>query len=346
MRRAGRRRRDDSRSPSPRGARRRGRPTYDSRSPGRGRARRKSSRGRGYDRSRSRSERAAAAAKPFGERKQEQAVSVPAAAAVPGDVPDWLADMFPGGAPGQPMAPAPPPITTEPIEIPLQLCGILLQDNQSAMKSIMNASGANISLRQELQHLGYSLGIITGTPDACAKAKEMLQQQMGLTGSGPITKEIEIATYNRSTEDAVKFAFEELRKRKADNVPVRIVMPEMPGAKVKVSIGPGSVAHVATVEQVIRKKLRSLELDDCYYQGKPVPPEKKVAIMCKYYRDGCCPRGVGCNYAHGEEELAVAQRHSLPPGADISLQQPRALPAPAPAVQQPQQGSAVTSGLI
>lgn len=207
----------------------------------------------------------------------------------------------------------------------------------------MNASGADIQLRQELQHLGYSLAIITGTPEASQRAKEMLQQQVGLMGGGHITKEIEVATDNRDTQHAVELALEELRKRKADDVPVRILHPEMPGSKVRVSIGPGSVAHVATTEQLIRKKLNGIELDLCYRQGRPVPIEKKVAIKCKYFNAGSCPQAQMCQYCHGDEELAVAQRASLPSGANTAAMggNQRALPAPPP-IEQRQS----TSGLI
>lgn len=172
----------------------------------------------------------------------------------------------------------------------------------------------------------------------------MLQQQMGITGGGPITKEIEVTTDYRATQEAVEIALEELRKRKTDDVPVRILLPDMPGAKLRIAIGPGTVGHVATVEQVIRKKLHGIELDLCYYQGRPVPTEKKNAIPCKYYINGSCPRGANCQYAHGEDELAVAQRGSLPPGAAIADDAKDVRPS-APTTQQPQ-GTPVTSGLI
>merc|ERR1712151_999644 len=95
-----------------------------------------------------------------------------------------------------------------------------------------------------------------------------------------------------------------------------IVAPRAPGEKGRVNIGPGQVAHVAVAETLVRKKLADIELDLCYRQGRPVPPELKIPVSCKFFDlGGSCSLGGKCQYAHGPEELEVAQRMAIPRGA-------------------------------
>jgi len=244
-------------------------------------------------------------------------------------VPDWLADLFPQN--GQ-LAPAIAPVRPQaatPMEIPLALAPLLTANGNAPIRRICEQSGAEIALRQDMQHLGYNLAIITGTAQATALAKEMVMQQIGLTGGSIITKEVEVSGDPMHSVGAVELALAELR-HKASGVPISIVPPRAAGEKGRVSIGPGPVAHVAVAETLVRKKLADLELDLCYRQGRPVPPELKIPVPCKFFDLGSCSLAGKCQYCHGREELEVAQRMSLPPGVEGREGRPRrsALPAP------------------
>merc|ERR1719359_1870774 len=101
---------------------------------------------------------------------------------------------------------------------------------------------------------------------------------------------------------------DDLRKRKAGDVPLKVLPSDGPGARVKVCIGPGPAFLVCMAEQIIRKKLSDKELDICWKQGRPVPIEMKVAVLCKYWEAGQCSLSGCCSYCHGPQELALAQK--------------------------------------
>lgn len=195
------------------------------------------------------------------------------------------------------------------------MIGLLTQDYEAPVRRISSASGAVIQIRQDMQHLGYSLCIMTGTPESLAKATDMVKQQVGLS-SGFVTKEIETAADHRSAHGALDLALADMQKRKAGDVPIKLLPPDGPGAKVRVCIGPGPVFLVSMAEQLIRKKLCDVELDLCWKQGRPVPIEKKVAVLCKYFESGSCALAGSCSYCHGTQELAMAQRAHMPEGAE------------------------------
>jgi len=202
------------------------------------------------------------------------------------------------------------------MEIPLHLAPLLTANGNEPIRRICAATGADIALRQELQHLGYNLAIITGHPQAAAVAREMIMQVIGLAGGGSvITKEVEVSGDPMNSVGAVELALAELRHR-SSGVQISIVPPRAPGERGRVSIGPGPVAHVAVAETLVRKKLADIELDLCYRQGRPVPPELKIPVPCKFFELGSCSLAGKCQYCHGREELEVAQRMSLPPGVE------------------------------
>lgn len=234
------------------------------------------------------------------------------AAAAASAVPDWLADLFPG-PPAPAAAPARPQAAT-PMEVPLQLVPLLTANGNEALTRICALSGAEIALRQDMQHLGYSLAIITGTAQATALAKDMVMMQIGLTGGSIITKEVEVSGDPSRSAGAVELVLAELRQ-KAMGVQVSVVPPKGPGERGRISIGPGPVAHIAVAETLVRKKLADIELDLCYRQGRPVPPELKIPVLCKFFELGSCSLAGKCQYCHGKEEREVARRMAMPPGA-------------------------------
>ena len=134
------------------------------------------------DRSRSREQRAAAAAPassgPSRPRQVAPSHVTPALPSAPpggGGVPDWLKDLVgPGGGPAAaPVQTASEgPVTAKPLEIPLSLGRILTVDGGATIRRIEQSSGAQIALREELQHLGYVLLFITGNERTSAAAKE------------------------------------------------------------------------------------------------------------------------------------------------------------------------------
>lgn len=219
------------------------------------------------------------------------------------------------------------------MEIPLHLVPLLTANGQEPLRRICASSGAEIALRQDMQHYGYNLAFITGPPQATALAKEMVMHQIGLTGGSVITKEVEVSGDPMNSLGAIEMALSELRN-KAMGVQMSIVPPRVAGERGRISIGPGPVAHIAVAETCVRKKLADIELDLCYKQGRPVPLDLKLPLLCKYFEAGSCSLAAKCQYCHGREELSVAQHYSRPRGVDNNrsqLPQLTASPSPPPA---------------
>jgi len=168
------------------------------------------------------------------------------------------------------------------------------------VRQISAETGAIIQIRQDMQHFGYSLCLMTGTPDKLAKATELVKQRCGLSG-GSVTKEVETSADIVAAQKAVELGLVDMRKRKTGDVPVRVLPPDAPGARLRISIGPGPV-HLSMAEQLIRKKVTAIELDLCYKQKRPVPIDMKVAVLCKY--------------SHGAQEFTLVQRAHMPAGAE------------------------------
>jgi len=220
----------------------------------------------------------------------------------PQAVPDWLSDLFSAEPQPQPQASA---ATT--LEIPLHLVPLI---TPMVLAGIRAASGAEVALREDMQHYGYSLAIITGTPQAVALAKIMMQQNLGLAGeSSNIVREVEVSGDPMVPIGAVELAQAELRL-KASAVPMSIVPPRGPIDKAQIVIGPGPVAHVNVAETLVRKKLADMERELCFRQNRPMPLELKIPVQCKYFRAGNCPLANKCQYCHTFEEVEVVRRIS------------------------------------
>jgi len=257
-------------------------------------------------------------------------------------VPDWLADLFPQGGGGQ--ATVTPAIVQEttalPLQIPQSLVSVLLSNNSAAIKNISAATGANISVRQDCMHLGYSLAFFSGTAQSTAKARDMVQQHVGLTSGSSITKQIGISA------EHIDVVMGELRQ-KSSTLPISVLPPEGSGTQVRIVLGPAQVAHVATAESLIRKKVDEIELELFSKQRRPVPPERKIPVACKFYAEGNCSR-ISCQYCHGPEELAVASKACLPAGMDIAgakLARPAPVSSSSALTATPATGTS-TSGLL
>lgn len=222
---------------------------------------------------------------------------------------------MPGSGGQSTPAPIRPATTTSQVEIPLSLVGNLTQDNEAPVRQISAETGAIIQIRQDMQHFGYSLCLMTGTPDKLAKATELVKQRCGLSG-GSVTKEVETSADIVAAQKAVELGLVDMRKRKTGDVPVRVLPPDAPGARLRISIGPGPVHLVSMAEQLIRKKVTAIELDLCYKQKRPVPIDMKVAVLCKYFEAGTCTLGGGCMYSHGAQEFTLVQRAHMPAGAE------------------------------
>mmetsp|Transcript_64782 Transcript_64782/g.186173 ORF Transcript_64782/g.186173 Transcript_64782/m.186173 type:complete len:366 (-) Transcript_64782:32-1129(-) len=259
-----------------------------------------------------------------------QALAVPVAkpaaapaAAAGGGVPDWLSDLF-GGGPVREVK------TSVPMEIPLPLVPLLTMDDNAPIRTIMGATGTEITLRHDMQHYGYGLCIITGSAQAVAEAKTLVMAHVGLGGVGGrssmMIKEVETLLGDvKLSSEACDRAMAELRL-KGHAVPFKILAAEAFGQKVRIVVGPGPVAHVSVAEQLVRKKISELELESCYRQGRPIPPELKVPMICKYYRGGSCASGAKCHYCHTPEEVEIARKASLP-NLHTALAQMRASPS-------------------
>lgn len=302
-------RRSRARSGSPADRRRRRRTLSESRSPRR-------SRSREVAVARPRSPASARATALAAQQPQPQAPGSAASAAVP----EWLADLFGGEPQPQPQASA-----AIPLEIPLHLAPLI---TPMVLAGIRAASGAEVALREDMQHYGYSLAIITGTPQAVALARAMMQQNLGLAGeSSNIVREIEVSGDPMVPIGAVELAQAELRLR-ASGVPMSIVPPQGPNDKGRVIIGPGPVAHVNVAETFVRKKLADMERELCYRQGRPVPLELKIPAICKYFTAGSCSLANKCQYCHTPEEVEIVRRISAEAKRKVAGGVARALPPP------------------
>eukprot|EP00933_Yihiella_yeosuensis_P031642 TRINITY_DN25216_c0_g1_i1.p1 TRINITY_DN25216_c0_g1~~TRINITY_DN25216_c0_g1_i1.p1 ORF type:complete len:403 (+),score=94.89 TRINITY_DN25216_c0_g1_i1:125-1333(+) len=332
------------------------------------RTRRKSQRSRSRRRRRARSRSCSDSSVEAPRKRSSPTKKVATASAAPkaaakASVPDWLSDLFPGGGGGG--APEPQPAqaashlfvpgqvsvlggaskaavaaSSKPIVVPQHLVGLLAADNQQAVLDIQRATGADISLRQDTQHLGYSIAVISGTAQQVAAGEAMLKTKIGLGGGGAgtsATKEIDV---QREHLDAILgpggYALAEIRTR-AGGIAVDFRMPQFANMPVKLIIGPGNSQNIITAEQLIRKKMADFDLNmlarrnrgqfaaslcphyakgyctngsNCLFihvnDGEEVRPEDKLAAPCRAFQRGNCARGKACLYTHSEEELKAA----------------------------------------
>jgi len=167
----------------------------------------------------------------------------------PQAVPDWLSDLFSAEPQPQPQASA---ATT--LEIPLHLVPLI---TPMVLAGIRAASGAEVALREDMQHYGYSLAIITGTPQAVALAKIMMQQNLGLAGeSSNIVREVEVTGDPMVPIGAVELAQAELRL-KASGVPMSILPPQGPMIRDKLSLVLGLLPMSMSRRHLSEKNLQT-----------------------------------------------------------------------------------------
>eukprot|EP00930_Biecheleria_cincta_P091392 TRINITY_DN80953_c0_g1_i1.p1 TRINITY_DN80953_c0_g1~~TRINITY_DN80953_c0_g1_i1.p1 ORF type:complete len:317 (+),score=53.62 TRINITY_DN80953_c0_g1_i1:30-953(+) len=233
------------------------------------------------ERSRSRNRSSVASAAPSGTGGSSSSV---------GGVPDWLSDL---------VAPAPAP--AKPLEVPQTLVPML---TDSLMRQVTLSTGAQLNLRQDTRNLGYSLVLFSGPAPATEKARQMLQENLGLTGAQSVRKVVQLQAYHPHAFRALEHAVSEMQKLAA----VQLYWPETPGAPIKAALGPAPVAHVAATEASLRKSLREVELELHFRQRRPIPPELKPAKMCKNTTEGLDCANIVCAFCHSAEELRIASR--------------------------------------
>eukprot|EP00931_Biecheleriopsis_adriatica_P100327 TRINITY_DN7557_c0_g2_i1.p1 TRINITY_DN7557_c0_g2~~TRINITY_DN7557_c0_g2_i1.p1 ORF type:complete len:326 (+),score=60.83 TRINITY_DN7557_c0_g2_i1:50-979(+) len=221
-----------------------------------------------------------------------------------GGVPDWLADLFPGGG-GASNTPALPQGIAKPLEIPQALVPGLTVNNEALIKQIAANTGAVITLRQDTRNFGYSLALFAGAPQATFKAKEQLEQHLGLSKKGPITKTVDLPSQNSTAIAALRQIVPAI-SAKHGMMPIKLISS---GMVFQAQIGPGQLAHVVTAESTLRRQLRDIELDIYSRSGRKVPAEIKYAMMCKSTMEGVtCPNNISCQFCHTEQELQIASK--------------------------------------
>ncbi|CAE8582896.1 unnamed protein product [Polarella glacialis] len=302
--------------------------------------------------------------------------------AAPQAVPDWLSDLVgagpSNGGAAESWSAIPGAVsavgssvkykTSKPVIIPQNLVGLLTGGGELALRQIRETTGAEIGLRQDTQHLGYSIAVVSGTAQEVFMAEEMIKQKIGLasvSGNGNIVKEIDVHQDHLNIivgHNGMNLAE---TRQKAGGISIDFRMPQYQGMAVKFIIGPGTLQHVTTAEQLIRRKTAELDLEQmarrqarnpqqgaggtvvvcphyvsghctagsaCHFahvgDEDEVPPEKKLAAPCRFFERGSCARGKGCLYTHSDEELKIAMR-SLSGGYGRVLgEAQKSLPAP------------------
>mmetsp|Transcript_29077 Transcript_29077/g.52989 ORF Transcript_29077/g.52989 Transcript_29077/m.52989 type:complete len:279 (+) Transcript_29077:71-907(+) len=119
------------------------------------------------------------------------AASAPAApaeaGAAGGSVPDWLSDLVPkdgsGGStvPGVPSGVAPLAPRRE-VMIPQQYVSRLIGRGGEVIMAICHQTGADVRIRQDTKDLGYSIAVITGTPETASLAEAMVVEKLSAAG--------------------------------------------------------------------------------------------------------------------------------------------------------------------
>lgn len=231
----------------------------------------------------------------------EKKPAAPAAGASK-EVPDWLKDLMPSGSAGGPAVPRP---ASKPVIIPQHLVNLLTSNGEEIIRKIAAASGVDISLRQDTQHLGYSIAVVSGGAAEIVSAEEMLKQQLGLGGGNSITKEIDVhGEYLNAILGPNGLTLADIRQ-KAGGVQIDL---KATGRAVRFIIGPGALVHVTTAEQLIRRKVTETELDMLSrrnrgpVQGLPARLPPGGQLPCMYFAQGHCVNGPACQFAHARTD--------------------------------------------
>jgi len=221
-------------------------------------------------------------------------------------VPDWLSDLF--SPPSTAITPLGggglPPAIAKPLEVPQALVPML---TDSVIRQISASTGALVTLRQDTRNLGYSLVLFSGPAPAQQRAREMIQQQCGLTASPNSKKIVDLQSYHPSAYRSLSNVLNEYdMKAKMGNLPVKVLPPEFVGGPIKAHLGPAPIAHIATAEAAVRKALRDVELDLHWKERRVIPAQLKSAKMCKSVREGNECTNIMCVSCHTQEELRIA----------------------------------------
>jgi len=203
--------------------------------------------------------------------------------------------------------PALPQGIAKPLEIPQALVPGLTVNNEALIKQIAANTGASITLRQDTRNFGYSLALFAGASQATFKAKEQLEQHLGLSKKGPITRTVDLPSQNSTAIAALRQIVPAI-SAKHGMMPIKLLAPSVSGASFQAQIGPGQLAHVVTAESALRRQLRDIELDIYSRAGRKVPAEIKYAMMCKNTMEGISCPNISCQFCHTEQELEVASR--------------------------------------
>ncbi|CAL1167482.1 unnamed protein product [Cladocopium goreaui] len=202
-----------------------------------------------------------------------------AAAASPPDVPDWLTDIFTGSsAQAGPnsetmLAELRPKGPFREVQVPQRLVARLIGKGGEVIMSMCSSTGADIKVRQETKHLGYSLAIITGPEKAMKVAEELVKQRLGIAGENAGTREMLIASEHVSSLIGPRGATITEMRLKCNNLNIEIRpsdTPENTNASHKVIMGPGDVSQLNMAEVPATQ------------QAKPVEPESTTDKYAMY----------------------------------------------------------------
>jgi len=179
------------------------------------------------------------------------AAAAAAPAAAGGDVPDWLSDLF-QASPAGPLLPRMP---HREVMVPQQFVARLIGRGGEVIMGIVNATGADVKIRQETKDLGYSLAVITGAPEAMDTAERMVRQKLGITGPVIGTKELPIAAEHLGAVLANKAAWLADIRTRSGGLQAEIRPPEVPGMPHRAVLGPGREEQLLIAEQVLTSKI-------------------------------------------------------------------------------------------
>ncbi|CAE8630613.1 unnamed protein product, partial [Polarella glacialis] len=179
----------------------------------------------------------------------------------PPDLPDWLSDIF-GGAGGVStanmdamLAELRPKGPYREVHIPQRLVARLIGKGGEVIMSMCNASGADIKVRQETKHLGYSLAIITGQEKNMQAAEDLVKARLGIVGDNAGTRELSVAPEHVSSIIGPKGATITEMRLKCNNLNIEIRPGDTPSAPHRAIMGPGSPEQLKLAEELINSKI-------------------------------------------------------------------------------------------
>lgn len=200
------------------------------------------------------------------------------------------------------------------------LVGLLTGNGEEALRMLRAASGAEINLRQDTQHLGYSIAVVSGTAQEVARAEEMIKQKLGISAGregNNIIKEIDVQQEHLNAIVGPNgFTLAEVRQ-KAGGILIDFRLPQYPSMPVKLILGPGSSQHILTAEQLIRRKIASIDLEILAKRTRLGTFQQQGTSMqlpttvCPHYAKGHCTNGSSCPFAHDREDEEIPPEKKL-----------------------------------